>query len=151
MRKLKKLVVGFIAILSLIVINPTTANAEWKSNNNGWWYTEGSSWATGWRLIDGNWYYFYSDGYLAHDCWVGNYYVNSSGAWTNNIPIQTTATTNSTAVTNNKNNSQTCYLSETGSKYHRINNCGKMNPNKATQTTVENAEGQGYDRCSKCW
>ncbi|WP_294372864.1 cell wall-binding protein [uncultured Clostridium sp.] len=147
MKKFKKLVAGFIAMLSLMVVNPIAANAEWRQDSTGWWYTEGNSWATRWKMIDGNWYYFYSDGYMAHDCWIGNYYLNSQGAWTLNVPTQT----QTTAVTNQNNKSQTCYLSATGSKYHRINNCGRMNPNNATQTTVENAEAQGYGRCSKCW
>lgn len=48
-------------------------------------------------------------------------------------------------------NDTTAWLSATGSKYHSINNCGRMNPDKATQTTVSAAEAAGYERCSKCW
>lgn len=44
-----------------------------------------------------------------------------------------------------------CYLSATGKKYHSINNCGKMNPAKATQTTVSDAIAKGMGKCSKCW
>lgn len=47
--------------------------------------------------------------------------------------------------------SGTCWKSETGSKYHSINNCGRMNPNKATQITIEEAERQGLERCTKCY
>lgn len=43
------------------------------------------------------------------------------------------------------------WLSATGEKYHSINNCGRMNPNKARQVTLEDAINGGYDRCSKCW
>lgn len=43
------------------------------------------------------------------------------------------------------------WLSATGSKYHSINNCGRMNPDKATQTTISAAKAAGYDACSKCW
>ena len=43
------------------------------------------------------------------------------------------------------------WLSETGSKYHSIPNCGRMNPNKARQVTQSSAESSGYDRCSKCF
>lgn len=32
---------------------------DWKCDSIGWWYKEANSWVTGWRLIDGNWYYFY--------------------------------------------------------------------------------------------
>lgn len=45
----------------------------------------------------------------------------------------------------------TAYLSATGSKYHSIDHCGKMNPNKARKTTVGEAISDGYERCSKCW
>lgn len=43
------------------------------------------------------------------------------------------------------------WISETGSKYHSINNCGRMNPNKATQIHKSEAEARGLGRCSKCW
>ena len=43
------------------------------------------------------------------------------------------------------------WLSATGEKYHSINNCGRMNPNKARQITLEDAISGGYDKCSKCW
>ena len=36
--------------------------------------------ATGWRFINGNWYYMYSSGAMAHDTYIGAYYVDSSGA-----------------------------------------------------------------------
>lgn len=45
----------------------------------------------------------------------------------------------------------TAYLSATGKKYHRIKNCGKMNPDKAIETTVSKAEASGHERCSNCW
>lgn len=48
-------------------------------------------------------------------------------------------------------NSTTAYLSATGSKYHSIDHCGNMNPNKARKTTVAEAEASGFGRCSKCW
>lgn len=47
--------------------------------------------------------------------------------------------------------SGTAYLSATGSKYHSIDHCGNMNPNKARKTTISEAEAAGYERCSKCW
>lgn len=43
------------------------------------------------------------------------------------------------------------WLSESGSKYHSINNCGRMNPNKARQVSQSSAEASGYGRCSKCF
>lgn len=43
------------------------------------------------------------------------------------------------------------WISETGSKYHSIPNCGRMNPNYAHQETEAQAIAEGYGRCSKCW
>jgi predicted nuclease with TOPRIM domain len=48
-------------------------------------------------------------------------------------------------------NDEVSWLSATGSKYHSIPDCGNMNPNNASQTTVSSAEASGYGRCSKCW
>ena len=36
------------------------------------------------------------------------------------------------------------WLSATGAKYHRINNCGNMNPNKARQVTRDSAISSGF-------
>lgn len=43
------------------------------------------------------------------------------------------------------------WLSATGKKYHSINNCGKMDPSKARQVTLESAQSQGFTACSKCY
>ena len=43
------------------------------------------------------------------------------------------------------------WISATGSKYHSDNDCGRMNPENATQITEEDAIGQGMEKCSKCW
>ena len=43
------------------------------------------------------------------------------------------------------------WLSATGSNYHSINNCGKMNPDKATQVSESEAINMGLGKCSKCW
>lgn len=48
------------------------------------------------------------------------------------------------------NVSQMVWLSATGDKYHSINNCGRMNPDKARQVTLEEAQSR-YEPCSKCW
>lgn len=41
------------------------------------------------------------------------------------------------------------WLSATGTKYHRINNCGKMDPSKARLVNLDDIRGQ-YEPCSKC-
>lgn len=43
------------------------------------------------------------------------------------------------------------WKSATGEKYHSINNCGKMNPAKASQLTESQAISMGLGKCSKCW
>lgn len=45
----------------------------------------------------------------------------------------------------------TVWLSATGEKYHRINNCGRMNPDKARQVSLEYAVENGYEKCEKCY
>ena len=42
------------------------------------------------------------------------------------------------------------WLSATGSKYHTIPNCGNMNPNKARQVTLSEAQAMGMEPCKKC-
>lgn len=43
------------------------------------------------------------------------------------------------------------WLSATGTKYHKISNCGRMNPNKARKTTKKEAIECGYTPCDKCF
>lgn len=170
MRSFKKLVAGFIAILSLLIINPTTAKAEWRQSGDSWWYNQGKSYATGWNQIDGqwylfdsngymktgwqydggNWYYLYGEGIMAHDCYIGSYYLGSNGAWTTSIPKVTSSTSSSSIGTYNTNNkSKTVYVTDTGKKYHSIPKCGNTKHSRAT--TLEKAQSLGLGACSKCF
>ncbi len=56
--KITKLLAGTLLTVSVLALNPIAASAEWKQDNKGWWYTEGNSWARGWRAIYGSLYYF---------------------------------------------------------------------------------------------
>ena len=57
----------------------------WNSDETGYWYSEdGNSYITGWKKIDGNYYYFDEKGYMLHDTTAkgtdGNIYkLNSKG------------------------------------------------------------------------
>jgi len=62
--KLTKVIASTLVIASVLALNPIGASAEWKQDSNGWWYTEGSSWATGERRIDDHYYYFEANGYM---------------------------------------------------------------------------------------
>lgn len=42
------------------------------------------------------------------------------------------------------------WLSATGSKFHSIDHCGSMNPNKARQVTIEEAAAK-FEACENCW
>lgn len=63
-------------------------NGTWKSNGSGWWYQSGSWYPVSqWLKIDGSWYYFKDDGYMAAGEWIGNYYLSASGAMVTNTWI----------------------------------------------------------------
>ena len=84
-KRVISILLGAIATLTLGVSFPKEAHADWKKDNIGWYYQDNNSYYTGWKLIDNNWYYFYSDGYMATNKKIGDYFVNSTGAWTNEI------------------------------------------------------------------
>ena len=84
-KRVISILLGTIATLTLGVSFPKEAYADWKKDNIGWYYQDNNSYYTGWKLIDNNWYYFYSDGYMATNKKIGDYFVNSTGAWTNEI------------------------------------------------------------------
>lgn len=142
MKNLKRVLASFITLITLLAVAPISAHAEWKSNTTGWWYTEGNSWATGWRNIDGKWYYFYSDGYMAHDTTIGGYYLNSSGAWT------TSGNSNSYSSTSTNEQRQTVYVSDKGI-YHKSPNAHGMK--NYTTMSLSEAQAKGYKACESCY
>ena len=54
-------------------------------------------------------------------------------------------------LVDNSDSDEMVWLSETGSKYHSIPDCGRMNPNNAWQVSRSSAEAQGYGACKKCF
>jgi uncharacterized repeat protein (TIGR02543 family) len=81
---LKRLVVASISISTLIFLAPVEAKAAWIKNYDGnWLYTEGYGFATGWKQINGTWYYFDSNG-LMRTGWINDggdwYYADLNGA-----------------------------------------------------------------------
>lgn len=101
MNKFVKILTLFMCSMTLFALNPMSAEAEWKSDSKGWWYKDGTSWYTGWKQVDGKWYYFdklgymmtgwlennnkwyylNEDGSMAHDCTIENYKLGNDGAW----------------------------------------------------------------------
>lgn len=81
---------NIIKILSTTLISCSLfcipANAEWKYDSTGWWYTENNNYATGWRLIGGEWYYFKEDGYMASSTYCE--FNNATGSYSPGSPIE---------------------------------------------------------------
>lgn len=162
-------------ILSLSLSAPVFAGS-WQFDTIGYWYQndDGSYPVNCWQWIDGNndgvaeSYYFNDQGYiLVNTTTPDGYTVDTNGAWIVNGVVQTKTVsalsvpsqpetsqkqeTNSSATLNNTSISDSVWLSATGSKYHRINNCGRMNPNKARSVSLDEAIRKGYDACDKCY
>ena len=103
--KNKLLALGLAAALTLPVLSATDVQAaSWQKNNTGWWWLEddNSYPVSEWKSIYGKWYYFDSNGYMldegwhwigrkcyymysggamASNTWIGDSYVDASGAW----------------------------------------------------------------------
>lgn len=105
--KFKKYFPLSLVAISLLTLIPLKANAAWKQDNIGWCYSEGDSYATGWKLIEGKWYYFYSTGYMAHDTTIDNYKLDSNGAW-----ITSTSTNSDSSVSWKQNANKDWYYTD---------------------------------------
>lgn len=51
----------------------------------------------------------------------------------------------------NDSGSDMVWIPANGEKYHSIPDCGRMNPNTASQVSRSSAEAMGYDACKNCW
>ena len=60
-----------------------TGTLTWKSNATGWWIEDTDGWypTDQWQKIDGIWYFFKPDGYMASSEYYNGYWFNSDGAW----------------------------------------------------------------------
>lgn len=62
--------------------NGTPVYSDWLFYNENWYYFNGSgAMVTGWVRANNAWYFLHDDGTMAHDTWIGDYYVNTSGKW----------------------------------------------------------------------
>lgn len=91
---IRKLMALTIASMTVLGVTSISASAEWRQDSTGWWNAEGNSYSTGWKQIDGKWYYFNSNGYMAHDTIVDGYKIDNNGVWIQNN------TTNSNNINN---------------------------------------------------
>lgn len=107
-------------MVSIFALTPVAAHAEWRQNNTGWWYSSslGSGYlqdrwyqengkdyyfdsngymVTGWKEMPGSvWYYFYGDGSMAKNTYIGNYYMNNYGIWDKEKDTTTSVGTSTT-------------------------------------------------------
>jgi hypothetical protein len=84
------------AAAAVFALSLTAYAGQWKNDSRGWWYQndDGSYPAATWQWIDSNGdgvaecYYFYSDGYMAYNNEIDNYYVNPNGQWERDGKVQ---------------------------------------------------------------
>ncbi|WP_315081328.1 N-acetylmuramoyl-L-alanine amidase family protein [uncultured Clostridium sp.] len=109
---------------------------------------------TGWKESNGKWYYLNSNGSMAINTTFDGYEIASNGVMQEKKIVkqveQANTSNSNKVVETGDEQGETAYLSATGEKYHSIPNCGRMNPNRATKTTVDKAK-QNHEACSKCW
>lgn len=57
-------------------------SGEWRKDKIGWRYQNADSrfFTNEWQEIEGKWYFFGEDGYMASGRWVGDYYLGRDGA-----------------------------------------------------------------------
>lgn len=128
-------------------------NGWYHFDNKGWmqtgWLKIGSRWyylasngamKTGWQKIGGAYYYFDDSGVMKSNCWIDEYYVNSSGKWTTSndhyVPCG-----NSHKWFNNKYDAET-YVHEVSAKWNHKKETGEI----TWDEYIKNCPG-GYE----CW
>ena len=109
--RLTKLIVSTLLVASVISLNPIGASAEWKQDKGGWYYTEDGFSTTGWRKIDGKWYYFYLNGTMASNTVIDSYVIGSDGVWTGET---STGSSSSSTETYNSGSTSTGSYQSTG-------------------------------------
>ncbi len=82
-RYIKKIMIMALTGSTILNLNTECVQAVWKQDlNNKWNWIENGIKATGWRLINRQWYYFFSNGDMATG-WLKDgtrwYYLNSDG------------------------------------------------------------------------
>lgn len=118
----------------------------WQQLGGRWYYFKASgAMATGWVSIGGQWYYMGSNGAMLASQWLGDYeyYLGADGAWVQGMQKPNTPQTGDTWTGE-------IWIAENGDRYHDINNCGNMKPNKATKITLDEARRLGLKPCTNC-
>lgn len=82
MKKYVKLLMGVIGACVMLTLGRQCVFAEhWEKVEDKWCYLQESQEpVTGWKNLDGRWFYFYEDGTMAKSTWIGASYVGAGGA-----------------------------------------------------------------------
>lgn len=151
-QNLKRIIAMGLMSASILTVVPISASAEWKQDNTGWRYTEGNSWAIGWRLVSGNWYYFDKSGYMktgwlqdggkwyyldsngtmAKNTTINGYVLDSNGAW-----VQSAQNSSSNLKGNNSVNSSE--IASSNNNNSKTLDSNTMLPNKDIEQAVSQA------------
>jgi FOG: Glucan-binding domain (YG repeat) len=116
MKRNRKIIVGIVCMLALAIVGTiglkinmnASSNVGWVQTSNGsWnyvkndgskttgWYNDNGTWyyfysdgsmAIGWLQSGSNWYYMLKDGSMAVNTKVDGYYLNTSGAYSTDVP-----------------------------------------------------------------
>ena len=85
---MKKVLVSVMLLCALLAGTMNAYASGWTNDARGWRYqgANGEFLSGSWFYDEGyqSWYYFDADTYMAHDKWIGNYYVGSDGAMLKN-------------------------------------------------------------------
>ena len=92
----------------------------WLKLSGTWYYLTGSgAMATGWIQTGGTWYYMNTSGAMVTDTWIGNNYVDGSGAWIPGkvmwMPMVYGISQQRLELTGVQNNGRWLYVQEDGS------------------------------------
>ncbi len=86
MKNRKSLITLGIAFALTAAMSLTAFAYGWQPSEDGRWRygtnaDDTAYYNDGWQFIDGNFYYFYDDGYMATDTTIDGLTVNSDGIW----------------------------------------------------------------------
>ncbi|WP_297424614.1 N-acetylmuramoyl-L-alanine amidase family protein [Clostridium sp.] len=136
--KLRKFIVlAAMTLVATATILPMKASAAWRQSNSGdWSYIDGNSAISGWKLIDGKWYFFDSNSVMKTG-WINDggkwYYLDPSGSmktgWIND--------SGKWYYTSSSGDMQTGWLLDNGAWYY-LNTSGSM------QTGLLDLNGKTY-------
>ncbi len=121
-------------------------NGSWKSNDTGWWFQSGAWYpVSDWLKVDGLWYYFKEDGYMAHSEWIGDYYVNEDGAW---VPgMQRNQAQQDTSQTDNGQSASDSSNGNTGA--NNTGSTGNSNTDKTGDTEKNKGDSDNSNKNSE--